>query len=358
MTATPAATALSTLLEDVGRTPWAHDFFALVRRLDSLRPDAPRTGDAARPQQEVLRFAQQVELDFAPAPLAHLDFRGDLAPRLSVRFFGLLGPNGALPLHLTEYVRERVRQQGDPAAAHFLDLFHHRLLTLFYRAWAQAQPVVHRDRPEQDRYRHWLSSAAGLPGGGGFDDAALNFQAGLLSSRSRHPEAMVKVLQQQFHMPVSVVPNVGQWLSIEPDERTRLGHAGNRAERHQRPPPRLGHDATAGSRVWDRQFRFRLRVGPLSRAQHDDLLPGASAYRPLLEWVQLLAGPELRWELELSLDKRPEPRLQRGAAAPRLGLTTWLGRQPPAAGRPPSHDLRLRPRMSFLHRRKESPSHG
>jgi len=155
--------ALEQLLHGVQGEPWAHDFFALVRRIDSLRPQAPRTGQALRPAQEALRFAQPPELDFAPAPLSRLELRDDAAPRLSVRFFGLLGPHGPMPLHFTEYVRERVHQHGDGAAAHFLDLFHHRLLSLFYAAWAQAQPVVHADRPGDDRYRVWLGAAAGLP---------------------------------------------------------------------------------------------------------------------------------------------------------------------------------------------------
>lgn len=356
---TPARdAALASLWAEVHHSPWAHDFFALVRRIDTLRPDAPRTGDAARPQQEAVRFAQQVELDFAPAPLARLELRDDLPPRLSVRFFGLLGPNGALPLHLTEFVRERVRQHGDTATSHFLDLFHHRLLTLFYRAWSLGQPVVHRDRPEHDRYRHWVASGTGLPANARLSPDALVFQAGLLSARSRHPEAMIKVLQQQFHTRVEITPNVGQWLDIAQGDRTRLGHAANRSERHQRRPPRLGVDANAGSRVWDRQYRFRLHMGPLSRERHDQLIPGGSAYRSLLEWVQVLAGPEMRWELELRLAERPEPRLQPGSQAPRLGLTAWLGRRAPAEGRPASQDLRLRPRMSFLHRRKESSTHG
>ena len=70
-------------------------------------------------------------------------------PRLQVRLFGLLGPNGPLPLHLTEYARERLRHAGDPTLSRFLDLFHHRFLALFYRAWAQAQPTVNHDRPER-----------------------------------------------------------------------------------------------------------------------------------------------------------------------------------------------------------------
>ena len=111
------AQALQALLEHVRSEPWAHDFFALLRRIDALRPEAPPTGQTVRPSQEALRLAQQPELDFAPAALAALQPRSGLPPRLSVRFFGLLGPQGPMPLHFTEFVRDRSHQHGDPTAA-------------------------------------------------------------------------------------------------------------------------------------------------------------------------------------------------------------------------------------------------
>lgn len=334
-------TALERLLADVQTQPWAHDFYALLRRIDSLHPAAPRTGAARRPQQEALRLAQRVELDFAPAPLAALEQRHDAPPRLSVRFFGLLGPQGPLPLHLTEYVRDRRHHHGDSAPSHFLDLFHHRLLSLFYRAWAEAQPVVHRDRPDQDRYAAWLAAAAGLPRPTALPVDALLFQAGLLAGRTRHPEAMAKVLAVHFRVPVQVEPHVGQWLGIDARDRTRLGHARNRTERHRLPLAQLGADANAGARAWDRQYRFRLRLGPLTMATYEAFLPSGSAWAPLAEWVRLLAGPELQWELELDLaaQDRPPPRLGR---AVRLGVTTWVGTGAPR------RVLQLRPRTSFL----------
>lgn len=345
------AAALQALLTDVQREPWAHDFFALLRRIDALRPEAPRTGATLRPAQEALRLAQQPELDFAPAALASLQQRGALAPRLAVRFFGLLGPQGPMPLHLSEFVRDRAHQHGDTTAAHFLDLFHHRLLSLFYRAWAQAQPVVHRDRPLDDRYRVWLAAVAGLPrASAAIPGEALAYQAGLLAGRSRHPEALCKVLRQYFDVPIAVEPHVGQWLPITASDRSRLGHAPSRAERASQPPALLGRSANTGSRAWDRQYRFRLHLGPLTLPQYLSFLPGGSAWQPLVQWVRLLAGADLGWELQLSLQagERPAARLDRSV---RLGVTSWLTRAHAAAAPPVRKHLRIRLGTSFLERR-------
>lgn len=335
---------LDALLDEVAKQPWAHDFFALMRRLDTLYPQAPRTGGALRPRQEPWRLTQVPELDFAPAAIASFDRPAARPPRLGVRFLGLLGPQGPMPLHFTEYVRDRVHHHGDRALAHFLDLFHHRVLALFYRAWAQAQPVVHRDRPQDDRYIVWLRAVAGLPPGiaGVLPADALAFQAGLLSSRSRHPEALLKALRQYFGVPIAFESNVGEWLEIEPAHRLQLGFARNRAERNEHPEARLGRSANAGCRVWDRQYRFRLHIGPLTLAQYRALLPRGAAWPALQEWVRLLAGPTLRWDVQLMLaaGERPEPRLGRVV---QLGLTGWLGRRV-ALHQPARQHLRLRPK--------------
>ena len=172
-----AAVALAELFKAVEAAPSAFDFYALLRRVDSLRRHLPRTGEAQRPRQEALRLGQAAELDFAPAPLHALQRReGHSAPRLVVRFFGLLGPMGPLPLHFTEVVRDpSLALLGAPTAEqlqaarhdttllHFLDLFHHRTLSLFYRAWAQPQPVVHLDRPADYRFQVWFAALAGVP---------------------------------------------------------------------------------------------------------------------------------------------------------------------------------------------------
>ena len=192
--------AAEALFADVAREPWSHDFFALLRRLETLSPQAPRIGRARRPVHERLRLGQVPELDFAPAALARFDRAPSGVPRLGVRFFGLLGPQGPMPLHVTEFGRERLHQHADPTAAHFLDIFHHRLLSLFYRAWADTQPTVQMDRPAEDRYAVWLGASIGLRAGVATQDQvpdrAKLFQAGLLGSRSRHREALAKGLRQ------------------------------------------------------------------------------------------------------------------------------------------------------------------
>jgi type VI secretion system protein ImpH len=170
------------------------------------------------------------------------------------------------------------------------------------------------------------------------------------------------VLGHYFGVPVAVEPHAVQCLAIELDDRSRLSYARNRAERAAVPAARLGRSANAGTRVRDRQYRFRLRIGPLTLAQYASFLPDGPSWQPLADWVRLLAGPELGWELQLELlrAERPPPRLGRCV---RLGVSSWLatggrrgaisGAQPAieVADRASTRALRLRPATCFLLRR-------
>jgi type VI secretion system protein ImpH len=339
---------LAVLFEGLQARPREHDFFAVLRRMEALHPQWPRLGEALRPSQEALRLGQVPELDFAPAALESFDPGEDAAPRLGVRFFGLLGPQGPMPLHFTEYVRERLRSRGDATLARFLDIFHHRLLTLFYRAWAQAQPAVHRDRPDADRFAQWLGAALGVEEGSQrgrqVPREAWLFQAGMLGSRSRHAEGLAKLLSQYFQVGVRIEQHVPQWLALDAGDRSRLGFSRSRPERRASPPALLGRTATSGSRQRDLQFKFRIVLGPLTLAQYEDFIPGRPAWRSLREWVLHYVGLGLRWDLQLVLAQAelPEPRLGRHA---RLGLSGWMGRR----GRDRDRgDLRLRPDNAFL----------
>ena len=351
-TAGPRDAVLAALFEALGAAPYAHDFFALLRRIEGLHPDAPRIGRALRPSQEALRLGQEPELEFAPAALATFDrAAGAAAPRLGVRFFGLLGSQGPMPLHLTEYVRERLRLRNDPTSARFLDIFHHRMLTLFYRAWADAQPTVQHDRPRDDRFAARLGATFGLAADtrtqGVLPESARLFQAGLLGARSRHPEGLAKLLSQYFSVPVHVEPHVAHCMAIDVRDQSRLGHTRNRPERSTAPAAALGATANAGRVLHDRQYKFRIALGPLTLAQYHGFLPGGGAWLELRDWVRQYTGLDLIWDVQLCLDgaEIPEPRLGRRVA---LGVAAWIGRGDRGRDR---HDLRLRPDTSFLLRR-------
>ena len=317
--------------------PYRYDFFQVLRRIEALFPEKPRIGAALRPVDDPIRLAQEPSLTFAPATLSLFTGPNDKSryPRMEVRFFGLLGPNGPLPLHLTEYARERQMHNGDRTFARFLDVFHHRFLSLFYRAWAQAQPTVSLDRPRSDRFAAYTGSLVGLGMPSvlkrdAVPDHAKLFYSGLLARHVRNSDGLAALLSGFFRNPVRIEQFVGHWLTLPVQDRTRLGaKAGS-----------LGGGAMVGSRVWDRQHKFRIWIGPLTLAQYESFLPGGSALAKIVAWVRQYVNFELDWDLRLVLLRDEVPQTRLGQYG-RLGWTTWLGRRAPRSR--DVDDLRLNP---------------
>ena len=305
---------------ELSAAPYRHDFYQTLRRLECLYAHKPRWGQARRPVDEAIRLAQMPDVSFAPAPLAAFDTAGRI-PRLEVRLFGLFGPNGPLPLHLTEYARERLQHAGDATFCRFLDIFHHRFLALFYRAWAQAQPHVNRDRVKEDRFTVYVgafigTSPAAFRDRDALPDLAKLFHVGALIRQVRNAEGLVRILEHFFRVPVHIEEFVGHWLRLSPAQRTLLAREG----------ATLGVGAVAGSRVWDRQHKFRIHLGPLTLQQYEGFLPGGAPLRQLVAWVRTYLCFELDWDARLLLKPDEVPQVVLGGRQ-RLGWTSWLGRR-------------------------------
>jgi type VI secretion system protein ImpH len=307
-------------LERLTSEPHQFDFYQTLRRLECFYADKPRWGEAVRPTDEPVRLGQDPDLSFAPAPLSWFGYEpGDQKPRLQVRLFGLLGPNGPLPLHLTEYARERLRNAGDRTLARFLDTLQHRFVAMFYRAWAQAQPHVNRDRPESDRFGGYVASFIGLRPApfrhrDSISDVAKLLHVGVLIRHVRNAEGLRTILQHFFRVPVHIEQFVAHWMTLAPGERTYLGHEG----------ATLGHGAVVGSRVWDVQHKFRVQIGALTLEQYESFLPGGTRLVKLVDWVKFYFSLELDWDVRLVLKHEQVPPLTLDRKR-QLGWTTWLG---------------------------------
>ena len=308
------------LLQAIAEQPYQFDFFQALRRLEGLYTDKPRIGESVRPQDDPIRLGQEPSLAFSPSTLASLRQREQgLAPRLAVFFFGLFGPNGPLPLHLTEYARNRIRNHDDETLARFADIFHHRLLSLFYRAWANAQPTVSFDRPNKDRFGEYIGATLGigapaLRNRDAAPDLAKLYYAGLFANQTRHADGLRALIADYFGMPVAVDQFVGHWLELSPDTMTKLGDSPATGA--------LGLTAVIGSRVWDCQHKFRIVIGPIGYQDYRRLLPGGDSLKRLVALVRNYQDDSLSWTLKLILKKQEVPPLQLGQAG-ELGWTTW-----------------------------------
>ncbi|ARE41178.1 Uncharacterized protein ImpH/VasB [Rhodovulum sp. P5] len=296
-----------------------HILFAL-RLLEAELQKGRALGRTRLPAQDRVRLGQDPELAFPRTTISGFTPEKDGKPaELRNLFFGFWGPHGPMPLHLTEYARDRAKNHRDKTLVAFTDMITHRMLSLFYRAWADVQPAPGLDRGRGRSFERRVAAIAGvaerrMQDRDAMPDLAKRYFAGLMAQGPKNAEGLTQVLSAFFSAPVAVEEFVGCWLPLEPDDRWQLGEAA------------LGQRTVVGRRVWSRSSKIRIRIGPLSRAAYERLLPGSAALDRLTALVRNYAGPVLDFDVNLVLrgDEVPAARL---GGQTRLGQTSWLGRR-------------------------------
>ena len=298
------------------------EFFQAVRLLARLNQNREPVGFQGPPGREIVRFGARVSLEF-PASEIHEVQPGkdeEAPPRMTVAFLGMIGPQGVLPHSYTELLVERARYQ-DTAFRDFLDIFHHRILSFFYRAWEKYRFPIAYERSGQDPFTEYLFDliglgTAGLRGRLALPDQGLLLYAGLIAQRPHSSSAVASILRSYFGVAAEISQFVGRWLALDPEHRTRIGEANSR----------VGQSVVCGERIWNAQSKFRVRLGPLSLSEFTAFLPPGPSFLPLADLTRLLVGAEYDFDVQLILhaDEIPDCRLESGGTPPMLGWTTWL----------------------------------
>jgi type VI secretion system protein ImpH len=325
--------------------PFCFEFFQAVRLLEQLYPHRKAIGEGANAREEVVQFKANPTLSFPASDIQSLT-KSEEHLAMTVNFMGLIGPSGALPVAYTEMVLGEIAaarlERTTPALPDFLDIFHHRAISLFYLAWLRGHFRLTESAKELDRFSRYLLSIAGLGTPGleepkrvpkleeGQDDpgpkerkevpyGALTYFAGLASQFPRSASALKQMLRGYFQVEVEIEEFMGGWYRLEDDNLCRLGFDAHES-------CRLAKGATVGDEVWEPQARVRIVVGPLSLAQYLDFLPGGSALRELRAFTRYFAGGEIDFEVKLVLDRAQAPLCRLGEDGPkaaRLGWVTW-----------------------------------
>jgi type VI secretion system protein ImpH len=297
--------------------PFRYDFFDVMRWLERGSPDKPRIGDSGAHDEEIVILGQDPYVEFPASNLARFEPHSNRPHRILCRFLGLLGPQGPLPLHTT--VEAKQWSDGrDEAFARFADLFNHRFLQLFFRAWADSRPHAQHDRPADDRFTTYLGSAVGI-GTAAFrhrdsvGDMAKLSLAGLLSPVVKSASRIENMVTFLFGVECHVEQFVGCWLTLESADRSSL------SVRHSS----LGRDILLGSRSYSVQDKFRICVLVRDLEQFENLLPDGAFCERLADALYFYLGDLLEYVVEIAIpaDKVRPARLGRFG---RLGWTSWM----------------------------------
>ena len=339
---------------------FAFDFFQAVRLLEKMTPERRPVGLEGPPSAEVARFRAHLAMNFPASAIHQIDPADEAtpAPALTVTFMGLTGPSGVLPRHYTE-MQMRAREVRGPeryVARDWFDMFNHRMISLFYRAWTKYRFWLKYERgeyarPDPDLFTESVYSLIGLgtkalrnrlriavPTTQGapservlarVDDLVLLYYSGLLAHRPRCALSLARLLGDYFDIPVRVLQFQGQWLRLDPENQTQVGPDDGNVG--------LGVSVIVGDRVWDIRSKIRICLGPLSYERFAGFLPDQSPaperkdFFRLMHLVRLYVGPALKVDVQLILKASDIPKyrmLHEKGRGPRLGWNCWLTSRP------------------------------
>jgi type VI secretion system protein ImpH len=335
---------LTALYADAEANASRWEFFALVRSIEQLTPDAPRIGTALDPGDEPVDLAHEPSMSFPRSTVAGFD-NDRRRPRLRSYHLGLTGPGGPMPTHITEMAMFERAAKGSKPLGDFFDMVSARMLQGFYRAWASGDPCAQADRPADDDFAGYLGAVSGAASlrfvsgaergqsdAGGFGDWRRLAYGGHLSGL-RSAAAVGDLLGHVLERPVAVDETVGRWRQIPKDARTRIGRRG---QHHQ-----LGLGATLGGRFFAVEWDVALRVRARSMEDLARLLPGGEINALLVEAAEAVLPDHVDWHARIEVDEvrvdaaRIGRRLGNG---PRLGMTAWVD---PRGNKTMRNDVRL-----------------
>lgn len=323
--------------------PYRFDFFQAVRLLEAIRKGRSPVGLDGHPSNEVVRFVGQLSLTFPPSAIASLEPAAPVGgadsepsipgpPRMTTPFMGLIGASGALPTVYTEALIALKGRRRNAPALDFFDLFHHRLVSLFYRAWEKYNVPALWERGDREAPGHVGRDAFSkhlfdLIGLGleplrdrlAVNDGALLYYSGFFAQQHRSVVVLEQLLRDHFGQPAAVLSFHGQWLRLQEDQQSRMGRDGAFN--------RLGIDTVAGRKVWDDQSKFRVRLGPLGLEELRDFQPGGRSTDELMDLIRFFCRGELDFDVQFVLKAEEVPACQLSknpGSAARLGRTSWL----------------------------------
>ena len=343
-----------TVIEKLFKEPHRFDFFQAVRILERYYFLSSENNNEQRqavghdhwPLREVVRFKAYPAHSFPAATVASLrSSTGDLQPpgpgqppaAMQVAFAGLTGPNGALPQHYTTLQLARIKEK-DYSIRDFFDIFNHRTISLFYRAWEKYRfPIAYersKQAPDQDEdlFTSSLYCLIGLGtnklrGRQSVADETFLYYAGHFAHYPRCALSLEELLKDYFGLPIEVEQFFGQWLYLNVEDRSRMPGPGLPLGMNCQ----LGVNLIIGDRVWDVQSKIRIRLGPLTYSQFCRFMPTGDGLLPLSQLTRTYVGPEFDFDVHPVLLGPETPWCQLSSqpgSVPRLGWNTWIRTKP------------------------------
>ncbi|WP_084419069.1 type VI secretion system baseplate subunit TssG [Photobacterium sp. J15] len=286
--------SINQVIAKVDKNDFYHTVNALQRWLvEDL--DGMAVGSDALPSNERIRFKVSQHLGF-PGTAIETIRKEEVDSGLSrlccyINFTGLTGPSGALPRYYTELLMERVKLK-DTALRDFFDLFNHRLISFYYRAWEKFYYPAQYERQLLGHDSSFDKILRSLTGAN--QDLDVYF-GGLFSQQIRNTQGLKQFLEVLSGCEIKITEFVGRWITLKQSEQTCLGSLCQPEGQHAR----LGISTVLGSRVWDVSSEINIEIKGADPSQCIELMGDGPLFQSMKRIVShyVPASVEVKWFL-------------------------------------------------------------
>ncbi len=286
------------------------DFFKYVRSIERAALNRCRNdenvavllGEDGPPKYEAIKFKGVNNFAFPGVPANQPILKknstndGSVASTLAVSFMGISGVSGILPQHYTRLIMSRSKQH-DTTLADFLDLFNHRLVSLYYRSWLKYRfPLQYENSIQSgnvDPVSKVIKSISGK-----YDKLSGDlpiYYAGHFSRMTRSTTSLEHILRDFLKVPVVVKSFTGQWIDVQKKDRAVIGtkvHGRNN---------QLGHGVLFGKRYWDVQSKISIDIGAVDEKTNMNLMAGKQKYNILKRLILNYVPSHISIDLNISV---------------------------------------------------------
>lgn len=320
---TEKRTAESGVVRHLLAEPYRYQFIQAVRiLLGWLRQQGVSYEQAL---SQVLRFTNSMSLSFPASEIERLSLDDNEQMTVVPTFMNFLGVGGTLPLHHLERVGAYRLSTQDAGVSAFLDIFSHRMVSLFFQAWEKYRLESSLETQAKDKQLPLLMALAGVQHhalasnkeAGTVTPEVTAWYAGLLRCRPISAQAVGRVLSEYCGVHIVLEQFIGSWDYLAKNRRSRLGNVNFT----------LARGATLGLRLWRHDMRVCLHIGPLDSAGLQRFLPRSAGAAALARMLALFGVPDLQYEVRLILSPpciRPLLLSSQPADRRCLGWTTFL----------------------------------
>lgn len=297
---------MSDLIELLKSKYFNFDFFQAVALLEEY------FGSEVPLETGKVRFYADAGQKFPASDIASVQKSSSSKIKFYLSFMGLIGISSPLPQHYLDHALWNSKENCGLSS--FLNIFDHRLYSLFYEAWKKYRPIPTWSKKNDFDFFNRIVAVSGL----NLDDqkskdSLLLKYAGLFASVNRNADSLAEILTDCFSgTEVTIEQWAPRWANVV--NKKELGRSIT-----------IGNGAMLGERIFDRSGKLLVHIDVSEKCELKDFLPDSANIKRIKEIVTLFSPQPLSFDIQLNFTSSNLIPVELGINSTQLGISSSCG---------------------------------